>query len=420
MTGSLRVSRGSLLGLLVAVLMATGLASPAGAASDFTPGPYAYTVDTTTMTIKGPGYNIGGTSVGGVAVFQFRKVDIPPGAVLNVEGSRPLKIVASSTLNMGGFINGNGQTASDFTQGPNAGGPGGGAGGRDHLDTGDGPGGGGVGGDGGPGTGYRGAGGGGFGGRGARGGDSPSPVVAGAAGGPKYGNLNLKLQGGSGGGGSVNTGGGGGGGAIALFGSTVTIPGIVQVNGGAGDIANSGGSGGGSGGGILIHGNSVNVTGTLSAKGGDGGAGGCCGAGGGGGGGRIAYQYKTLVASGTTVVTGGASGASDGPGNVGIQSPDPTGLPGVVTMTGVPNTSITSSTINPSTNRASFAFKAVPAASATSFQCALKKGTQSAPFKPCSSPKTYTGLANGSYTFLVRAVGPSGTDATPARKSFSV
>jgi hypothetical protein len=49
------------------------------------------------------------------------------------------------------------------------------------------------------------------------------------------------------------------------------------------------------------------------------------------------------------------------------------------------------------------------------FQCKLDKGS----FAPCTSPKTYK-VKKGKHTFSVEAVGPAGTDATPATFSFKV
>ncbi|HET9676257.1 MAG TPA: hypothetical protein VFP21_01975, partial [Solirubrobacterales bacterium] len=250
--------------------------------------PGTYTVDTSALTLTGPGTNIAGSDQGGIAVFSFDSVNIPAGVVLEVEGSRPFKLLAGGELAIGGVIEASGFDAGGFENGPFAGGPGGGAGGIDGTDPGDGPGGGGV-------SPFvrNGGGGGGFGGAGARGGvDEGEPEPPGL-GGPAYGDLNVALQGGSGGGGGSNVGGGGGGGAVALFGSTVhVLPGAeVLAEGGWGAIGNTGASGGGSGGGILIHGQNVVMDGVLSAAGGNGGEGGCCGDGGGGGGGRIALQY---------------------------------------------------------------------------------------------------------------------------------
>ncbi|HEV8688025.1 MAG TPA: hypothetical protein VGQ84_12175, partial [Gaiellaceae bacterium] len=52
------------------------------------------------------------------------------------------------------------------------------------------------------------------------------------------------------------------------------------------------------------------------------------------------------------------------------------------------------------------------------FQCALDSTTA---YSACASPKTYTGLANGTHTFRVRAVDKAGNvDATPASRSWGV
>jgi hypothetical protein len=62
------------------------------------------------------------------------------------------------------------------------------------------------------------------------------------------------------------------------------------------------------------------------------------GDGGGGGGGRIAYQYRTLVASGTATVTGGTSGFRTTSGATGPSTHgEPAGAPGVVTMRQAPS-----------------------------------------------------------------------------------
>jgi hypothetical protein len=323
-----------------------------------------YAVDTTTMKLTGPGgTDITGVDQGGVAVFSFDQVNVASGVTINAAGSRPLKIVASGDLTMGGTISASGQSANDFANDPAGtplGGPGGGA-----WTAGSGPGGGGK-----PTLNTDGGGGGGFGGSGARGGIENGGGVGGAAG-PAYGNLNLGLEGGSGGSGSAYAQGGGGGGAVALFGRTVAITGLVFVDGGGGAVGR-GASGGGSGGAIVVHGDSVEVVGTLVARGGPGGIGGCCGDGGGGGGGRIAYQYRTLVASGAAIVNGGASGARSTSGGITPgtgHSLDASGAPGVVTkaqaataVTG-PATAVSSAgatlngTVNPNSNATSYYFQ---------------------------------------------------------------
>jgi len=344
----------TLLAMVAATMALLVAAAPAGAAN-FEPGPGAYTVDTTALTITGPGTSISGVDQGGVAVFSFDNVSIPVTVGLEVEGSRPFKLVAAGELALAGVIDGSGTSSEnwndpDFVPGPLPGGPGGGAGGADFTGPGQGPGGGGV-----ASNNSSGGGGGGFGGAGASGG-SFAPGTGGA-GGSAYGDLNAVLQGGSGGAGASlaavgqRVGGGGGGGGIALFGSSVRITsnGLVVVQGGGGAVGNNGASGGGSGGGILIHGNTVQVDGFLFAGGGDGGKGGCCGAGGGGGGGRIALQYQSLSFTGLTDVSGGTSGARQSQGTFATGTlGDPAGADGLVTKvqgpsaTTAPATGVTS------------------------------------------------------------------------------
>jgi hypothetical protein len=384
------------------------------AAPNFIPGPGTYDADTTTLVLSGPGTNIFGTAVNGVAVFKFNNVLINNGVTIDAHGSRPLKLVAAGSFVVKGLIDGSGTDATVFTGGPNPGGPGGGRGGADGTDPGGGPGGGGI-----ADLNVNGGGGGGFGGVGARGGIQSTG--SGGAGGASYGNLNVALRGGSGGAGASDTGGGGGGGGIGLFGKSVTVSATGEVRADGGDAAcgGNGAPGGGSGGGIIVHGGIVQINGLLSATGGDGGAGGCCGDGGGGAGGRIAYQYVTLRASGTADVSGGDSGVADGGGcGHGGLSPDAKGANGKVTKVKAPDTAITKAHVDQALNKATFRFKAIGVA--TGFQCALKKGTHAAVFKPCHSPKSYSSLGVGHYAFKVRAVGPGGTDPTPASKAFAI
>jgi len=320
------VSIFAVLGLVLAPTV-----TQAGAAS-FNPTPGEYFVDTTTLELVGPGPTLIATGVneGGVAVFSFDSIDIPAGAEIFAEGSRPLELRSAGAFTLAGLIEASGFDAKKMVPGPNPGGPGGGAGGKDGTEAGAGPGGGGV-----ASHERNGGGGGGFGGAGAAGGVDTLPGPGGT-GGVAYGDLDLTLQGGSGGGGGTTGGsaggGGGGGGAVKLSASSLSIPasGEVFAEGGDGNGGNVGASGGGSGGAILLRANTIDVVGFLSADGGDGGTGGCCGDGGGGGGGRIAYQTANLVNAGKASVAGGESGAS-GTFIGGDPSPQATGAPGVIT-----------------------------------------------------------------------------------------
>jgi hypothetical protein len=87
-----------------------------------------------------------------------------------------------------------------------------------------------------------------------------------------------------------------------------------------------------------------------------------------------------------------------------------------------------SSKVNSKKHKATFTFTAT--GDSTSLQCALvhvpkakhgKKPRLPAPsYGTCTSPKTYADLKRGTYVFDVRAVGPGGTDATPASDRFTI
>ena len=81
-----------------------------------------------------------------------------------------------------------------------------------------------------------------------------------------------------------------------------------------------------------------------------------------------------------------------------------------------PQTTITSGpTGTIATSNATFAFTSSEAGS--TFQCRL----DSAAWSGCSSPKTYSGLADGAHSFYVRATDQAGNaDPTPASRSFTV
>ena len=238
-------------------------------------GGQGFTIDTDALTYNGiPG----GILVGNVAVFDFDSISIGSGAAVAVTGSHPLALLSRGAFvlaqgatvyaNAGGYGSGNGPGAGPsgvFTYGP--------------------------------------GGGGGFGG----------PGAAGAGnGGAAYGDLLVKLEGGSGGG--IGTGsrdhttqvyyaggaGGAGGGAIEISAvGAITISGVINARGNGGQAGQFGfttqgaNGGGGAGGGILLAGASVTLTdsGVLSASPGSGGYQSFDG----GGGGRITIQTPRLA-----------------------------------------------------------------------------------------------------------------------------
>lgn len=84
--------------------------------------------------------------------------------------------------------------------------------------------------------------------------------------------------------------------------------------------------------------------------------------------------------------------------------------------TAPPDTTITASPANPATTAGgSFSFSA--SESGGSFTCALDNGSWSL----CSSPFSFSGLADGTHTFSVRAIDPAGNvDPTPATDSWTI
>ena len=83
-----------------------------------------------------------------------------------------------------------------------------------------------------------------------------------------------------------------------------------------------------------------------------------------------------------------------------------------------PDTRITSAKVRRAKHKATFAFAGVGATSG--FQCRLKKAHRAAAYRSCSSPKTYRRLTAGRYALSVRAIGPGGTDQTPATYRFRI
>jgi PKD repeat protein len=87
----------------------------------------------------------------------------------------------------------------------------------------------------------------------------------------------------------------------------------------------------------------------------------------------------------------------------------------VITDTTPPDTTITSGP--PGTTASSSATFQFGATEASTFECSL----DATAFAACSSPTTYTALADGSYTFRVRATDAAGnTDPTPAQQTWTV
>jgi hypothetical protein len=81
-----------------------------------------------------------------------------------------------------------------------------------------------------------------------------------------------------------------------------------------------------------------------------------------------------------------------------------------------PNTTITGHP-HKITNHRSARFTFTSTEAGSSFQCKRDSGS----FSSCTSPKTYTGLADGSHTFRVKAIDPAGNpDPTPAKFTWKI
>jgi len=62
-------------------------------------------------------------------------------------------------------------------------------------------------------------------------------------------------------------------------------------------------------------------------------------------------------------------------------------------------------------------FRFTSSESASKFKCKLDGG----PWRPCGSPKTYSGLSKGSHTFRVYAIDSIGQhDPTPAKRTWRI
>jgi hypothetical protein len=129
------------------------------------------------------------------------------------------------------------------------------------------------------------------------------------------------------------------------------------------------------------------------------------------------YTLTQADAGSRFVVVATASNAG-GPGSSASSSPTTVVLPTP------PNAVLTGAKLNSPPGTARFKFKAD--GKATRFQCALvrvpsgKHARRPAPhYATCDAPKTYKQLGQGTYMFYVRAIGPGGTDETPATRRFT-
>ncbi|MCV0404469.1 MAG: DNRLRE domain-containing protein [Chloroflexi bacterium] len=135
----------------------------------------------------------------------------------------------------------------------------------------------------------------------------------------------------------------------------------------------------------------------------------------------VAYNATTRVATLTpssplahlTTYTARLDGLTDVAGNA---LPVTTWTFTTVADTTPPDTTITSNPSNPSNSaNASFSFTATEAGS--TFECSL----DGAAFTTCTSPQAYSGLADGSHTFQVRAKdAANNTDPTPAQFTWTI
>jgi hypothetical protein len=83
-----------------------------------------------------------------------------------------------------------------------------------------------------------------------------------------------------------------------------------------------------------------------------------------------------------------------------------------------PNTKLVATSIHGAKRTATFTFSRT--GEATGYQCAITRLGATVRYHSCGSPVTYRNLAKGHYRFRVRAVGPGGTDLTPASRRFTI
>jgi hypothetical protein len=112
------------------------------------------------------------------------------------------------------------------------------------------------------------------------------------------------------------------------------------------------------------------------------------------------------------------AGISDGPHTVyAVSAPSGDNAPAALTFdsTAPPSPTITSSPENPTTaTSASFSF--TDSESGVSFGCRLDGGS----YSECPSPISYSGLADGSHTFDVRAVDAAGNQSAPTSYTWTI
>jgi len=124
-----------------------------------------------------------------------------------------------------------------------------------------------------------------------------------------------------------------------------------------------------------------------------------------------------VTVPGSGVKAFGPTGPPPTPGSSpGASSPAPASPTPTPPTSSPPNTVINSGPSGPvDSTTAVFAFSSNEAGSA--FQCSL----DTAPWEACTSPKEYTGLAQGPHTFQVRAINAAGEiDPTPAEAAWTV
>lgn len=121
-----------------------------------------------------------------------------------------------------------------------------------------------------------------------------------------------------------------------------------------------------------------------------------------------------------TITQVGRAGIRTGPGT-GPTSTAGYHIDNFVVENAAPDTSITGGPSGATNNASpSFTFTSSPSSGAT-FQCKLDgPGTTTGTWGSCTSPKAYSSLAQGSYTFNVRSTVGGVTDPTPATRAFTV